>query len=342
MNRPRLAAFSAVLLFLVPAALSAQARPDTVVVNNGDRLKGEIKGLSRGQLSFDSKATGVVNIKWDHVAELTSETLFEVETSDGAEVVGILPAADRGKLAVATWSGVRAFDLAAVVRIAPIRTSFLKRLDGSINLGGGYTQSSGIAQLSFAFSVTARRPAFEWRVAADDYVTFESDGETSQRFTGTARYSRDLKGRWAAFLAGQVEQNQDLGFKVRSTAGAGLERTLHRSNRSSLVVGAGLAAAREVPLEGEADTLLPALLTFRHAFYTYDTPKTSLESMFTAYPILNQSGRWRLEANSSVSREIFKDFSVAFTFYESFDNRPPSEDASRNDFGASISIGYQF
>jgi len=341
---PRLVAAAALVLsVLAPTPARAQPRPDGVVLTNGDRLKGEIKFLSRGRLSFDVPATGVVSIKWDHVRELTSDSLFEVETNDGNRALGSLEAAGSGRLVVVAWSGRSSFDLVSVVGIVPIRRTFLERLDGSINFGGGYTQSSGVAQLSFAFSVTARRPAFEWRISADDYVTFESDGETSHRLSASIGYSRDLRRRfWAVFGGGQVERNEDLGFKVRGTVGGGLERTLHRSNRSSLVVGAGLGVSREVPVDAESDTLMPGLLTFRHAFYTYSTPKTSLETTFTAFPILNQWGRWRLEANSSVSREIFKDFSVAVTFYESFDNRPPSEDASRNDAGVSLSIGFTF
>lgn len=341
---PRLVAAGLFLLsILAPTPARAQPRPDGVVLTNGDRLKGEIKVLSRGRLSFDVPATGVVSIKWDHVRELTSDSLFQVETNDGGRALGSLEAPGPGKLVVVAWSGRSSFDLVSVVGIVPIRRTFLQRLDGSINFGGGYTQSSGVAQLSFAFSVTARRPAFEWRISADDYVTFESDGETSQRLSASIGYSRDLRRRfWAVFGGGQVERNEDLGFKVRGTVGGGLERTLQRSNRSSLVVGAGLGLSREVPVDADSDTLIPGLLTLRHSFYTYTTPKTSLETTFTAFPILNQSGRWRLEANTSLSREIFKDFSVAFTFYESFDNRPPSEDASRNDAGVSLSIGFTF
>ena len=49
-----------------------------------------------------------------------------------------------------------------------------------------------------------------------------------------------------------------------------------------------------------------------------------------------------MEANASVSREVFKDFSVAVTFYESYDNRPPSAEANKNDAGATVSIGFTF
>jgi len=330
-------------LLLTPGFALAQPRQDGVVFNNGDRLRGEIKGLSFGILSFDAKATGVVSIKWDHVVELTSDQLFEVETGEGERVFGSLDAVDRGRLGVVTWNGRSAFALASVVSIVPIRRTFLQRLDGSVSLGGSYTQASGIAQVTFAVSVNSRRPASEWRFSADNYLTFESDGETSQRFTTSLGYSRDLRRRfWAVFVGGQVERNEDLGYRLRGTLSAGLERWLLRSNRSTLVVGAGLGYSREVPVEGDSDSLLPAVLNLRHSFYTHSTPKTSIETAFAALPILNQWGRWRLEASSSVSRELFKDFSVAFTFYESFDNRPPSEDASRNDAGVSLSLAYKF
>ncbi len=95
-------------------------------------------------------------------------------------------------------------------------------------------------------------------------------------------------------------------------------------------------------MDADSQTLLPGFLTFRHSYFTYSTPKTSLDSTFTALPILNQIGRWRIEANTSVSREIVKNFTVALTLYESYDNQPPSAGASKNDAGATLSVGFTF
>jgi hypothetical protein len=349
----RLRGFAAALILLVavsrvparaqeaaPAPL--QPKRDVVTLTNGNRLEGEIKALQKGRPSFDAKATGVISIKWDHVSELTSESVFLVETNEGAQILGTLPAAAPGKLSVQTIANRWTLEIPAVVGIVPIRRSFFQRLDGAINLGGSYTQSSGVAQLSLTFNVKARRPAFEWRAELEDYVTFESNGATTERFRSGLAYSRDITGLWAAFAVGQLERNRDLGFEVRATLAGGIERTLIRTNRSSLVVGAGIGYSREVPVEGNNDSLLPAVLSVRHSFFTYNTPKTSLESSFSALPILDQAGRWRIEASSSVSRELFKDFSIALTFYESYDNRPPSVEASKNDAGATLSIGFTF
>ncbi|MBP1634610.1 MAG: hypothetical protein H6Q10_1184 [Acidobacteria bacterium] len=339
------AAGAAVLLFAL--AVSAPARAgqqpaDIVVMTNGDRLTGEIKSLSQGKLSFDEDATGIVSIKWDRVAEVTSRRLFEVETSAGDRLLGTLGPAGPARVVVEGETGRFELDLLSVVGLAPISNSFVRRLDGSISVGGSYTQSSGVAQLSAAFSITARWPAFEWRASVEDYITLKEADDTSERFSADVGYSRYLWPNWAVLGWAQVERNPDLGFEVRSTVGGGFERTLLRTNRSSAVVGVGLAGAREHPVDGEADTLLPAALFFRHSFFTYSTPKTSLDTKVAAFPILNQWGRWLLEADTSVSREIFKNFSVALTFYESFDNRPPTVEADQNDLGTTLSVAFTF
>ena len=36
-----------------------------------------------------------------------------------------------------------------------------------------------------------------------------------------------------------------------------------------MVIGAGLGASREVPVDGDSETLLPAVLTFRHSYFAY-------------------------------------------------------------------------
>jgi hypothetical protein len=50
----------------------------------------------------------------------------------------------------------------------------------------------------------------------------------------------------------------------------------------------------------------------------------------------------RINANGKVKREIFRDFFVAASAYDAFDNKPKAADARRNDFGGSVSFGWTF
>jgi hypothetical protein len=80
----------------------------------------------------------------------------------------------------------------------------------------------------------------------------------------------------------------------------------------------------------------------RYSFFTYDTPKTYIDLTHVTYPSLSDPGRIRLALDSSVKREIIRDFTVGVSLYDTFDNRPPTEGASKNDVGVSISIGWIF
>jgi hypothetical protein len=326
----------------LPADVVVKTTGDVVVTTTGDRLHGAIKRLSEGRLSFDVKSTGIVSVKWDYVIELRSSKRFDVETAAGQHLLGTLEPAGAGK-AILTWeTGAYALDLSSIVSLVPIGDTFWNRIDGSINVGGSYTQSSGIAQISINSTTTVRRPAFEWRIYLDNYTTFSTEDPTTERVNGQLGYAWFLTRRWALAGLAQLERNPDLGFSVRANLIGSLERTLVRSNRGAVVVSAGLGSSREKPVDGDTETGVLGLLGFRQSYYIYDTPKTSLDTSFIANPILNQAGRWRLDANATISREIIRDFSVSFSVYEAFDSHPSSEAAERNDVGATLSIGFTY
>ncbi len=71
-------------LTLALISTTAAAQDDDVVIfNNGDRLTGEIRGLARGFLSFNTDATGTIQIEWTEVAELRSDQSFEIYLISG-------------------------------------------------------------------------------------------------------------------------------------------------------------------------------------------------------------------------------------------------------------------
>ena len=73
---------SAVLLAAVP--LAARPKIDTIVMANGDRITGEIKGLDAGVLRVDlDYVDGTIALAWMKVARVESPQLFIVQAQDG-------------------------------------------------------------------------------------------------------------------------------------------------------------------------------------------------------------------------------------------------------------------
>jgi hypothetical protein len=87
---------------------------------------------------------------------------------------------------------------------------------------------------------------------------------------------------------------------------------------------------------------LDALFSVRQSFFTYDYPKTDITMSLDVFPGLSQWGRVRAQFDGKLKREIVHDFTIGFTIYDSYDNRPPSADASKNDVGLSLTIGWTF
>jgi hypothetical protein len=73
----------------------AAPKTDVIVLVNGDRLTGEVKGLERGKLSFKTDATGTIQVEWDKVASLQSGQYLQVELTSGLRYAGRAPQHDR-------------------------------------------------------------------------------------------------------------------------------------------------------------------------------------------------------------------------------------------------------
>jgi hypothetical protein len=333
---------------LLAACLIALARPagaadtDAVVLRNGDRLHGEIKKLQYGRLELSTASMGTVYVEWDKVVELASPNFFEFETADGSRYYGSLEPSASGTLGVALEGTVTPIAVASVVRIRRIKESFWDRIDGSITLGASYTRSSEIGQGSMGVALRSRRPAYEFSTDFSTTVTVQPDQPDKSRTVFGASYIRLLRNRWFMLGTGKLESNTDLGLDLRSSAGAGAGRYFVQSNRSLLGAAAGLLVNRENPVDGDSTTNVEAFFGTSYEFFTYDTPKTSLNTTFLLYPSLSVGGRYRTDFSLALSREIVSDFTIGVTAYDSYDSKPPAGSSSTHDFGISLNIGWTF
>ena len=327
---------------LAAAAPVMAADTDVVLLKNGDRFHGEIKGMQYGQLQFSTTTMSTVYVEWDKVSGLTSPSFFEFELMDGSRYYGSLEPADAGTLGVALEGQVTPLDVARVVRIRLIKSSFWDRIDGSISLGASYTRSSEIGQGSLTAGVGTRRPAFELKMDFSTTVTVQPDQPDQSRTVGSVSYLKLMRNRWFVPGTGKLERNTDLGLDLRSSVGGGIGRYFVQTNRALLGAAAGLVLNRENPVDGDSTTNVEAILSTSYEFFTYDTPKTSIETTFALFPSLNVSGRYRTDFSLTLSREVVKNFTVGATAYDSYDNKPPAGSSSTHDFGISLNIGWTF
>jgi hypothetical protein len=338
------AAATIACLASLSAPAAAQGRNDVVTLANGDRITGEVIRLERGRLEFKTDDAGTLYLEWDKLVGLVGPNrIVEVVTADGLRFVGGLgPAAGRA-IAVVNAQETTSLPMADVTIITPVGRSFWRQLDGSIDAGFNYTQSSGVAQLNLNSDTVYRRPAFQGRVTASVTLTQkEEDSSRDDRGSLEISYLRYPWQRWFVTAASRFETNESLGLTLRSQLGMAAGPRLVNSNRGQLSVGAGLAFNDERGVDVEPTQNLEGLLMFRASFYTYDRPSTNLDTSLQYYPSLSHLGRQRVQFDTGVKREFWKDLFVAFNVYETFDSRPPNPDADENDFGVVASISWSY
>jgi hypothetical protein len=302
----------------------------------------EVVRLTRGRLQVKTDDAGTIDIEWDKVVRVTAARTFEVETSNGQRYVGALSSPDDGQLTVTGPSGSATLVAIEVIAINPIGQSFFRRWDGSLDLGFSYVKSSGVTQFTVNTQALFRKPSFELTYELSAYFTREKEADDSERIASNIAYVKLLRNRWEASGLLFLERNPDLGFDARTGVAGLISRRIVETNRARFALGGGLAVSREAALDGTISVNLDGMAIMTGSFFTYDFPKTDVTYAFSVFPGLTQWGRVRLEPRITARRELWHDFTLSVSAYDSYDNQPPVEDVSRNDVGVTLSIGWTF
>ena len=342
-------AAATVLIASAGAALvQAKSVTDVVVMKNGDKLTGEVKKLENGFLYFKpAYAADTIQIDWRRVERLESRDPFNVTLSDGTRATGLIKRdsetePDAQGFSIRSRQNIKEVRVAEVVTLTPVEDTFWRQLTGSLNYGFSFTGGTNTTQSSFSGDLGYRAERWAFKVDGSSVINRQSGAANSGRNTADLYYFRYRGDRW--FIAGTSSflnsQQQDL--TARTTFGSGIGWDLIRSPTTSLqvVAGALLNNERYAPASG-TESGRGADSQFLVQYSKYAFTKFQFISELGVFPSLTTPGRVRMSTQSSVKRELFRNFNLVFSVYENFDSHPPVR-APKNDFGTSTSIGWSY
>lgn len=341
-----------ILLFffvIVGGAFSAQAKSkdDVVILRNGDRLTGEIKGLARGELKFKaSYMADAVRLDWAKVARLESKDRYLITLTDGRLFTDFLrlnpPGAAADNFLIGAEKNPFRTKQVEVLRITPVEAGFFRQLEGTVDFGFSYTSGNDQYQTEFSSAVTYRRGAHSVTGRLASTFSGQTEGSSSARNQFTLDYRRQLSPRWYAGGLLDVLRSDQQSLDLRATAGGLLGRSLRQTERTRLSVFGGMAVSRDKysAALGRPKTInTDALAGFD--FNTFRFTTTDISSRLLLYPSLTTPGRTRVQFNTDLRIKLFKDLYWGFHLYENYDSKPPVR-AEKNELGASTSLGWKF
>jgi hypothetical protein len=340
-------------LFTLLTATTLFARPktDVLVMNNGDHITCEIKGLNEGVLSIGiDYVDGTVSVDWLKVRHLESSHLFVVLTQDGSSFEGKLATAETAadepmkiRILEGTETGTE-IERSQVVRMTQTSDRFYQRLNGSINFGVTYSKGNSATQYNLSSEVEYLRG----RWAAD--ATVSSNLTSSSGSAASTRNQLGLLGYhllpWENYFyagLGNFLQSSVQGISLQTTLGGGIGHFFKNSNRSSIAVlgGLGWQSTNYEPTLTSVGTQNVASALIAAQIKLFKFSKTNLDVSAVLLPALSDPGRVRFNTNATYYLKLFSNLSWNTSFYGSWDNRPPAGLTS-NDYGTSSGLSWTF
>jgi hypothetical protein len=326
----------------------AKSVEDVVVLKNGDRMTGEIKGLQRGELRIKSDYMAeAVRLDWAKVESLESKSTFMIWLVDGklvTDVMRLLPTRTKeaANFVIGNSQQTIRVNQLDVIRITPADRGFWRRLEGSIDFGLSFTSGNDQYQTQLTATTTYRTGAHSFTASVDSALSGQTEGTSTNRNQFTFDYRRQLNERW--YVGGLLDllRSDQQSLRLRTSAGGLIGRNLKQTEHTRLSVFGGLVVAREHysdelgrPRTTNADALVGVdFLTFRFS-------KTDIRSRLSVFPSLTTPGRTRFQTTSDLRIKVVKDLWWGFHVYENFDSKPPVA-ADKNDLGVSTSLGWKF
>ena len=338
MHRALLAA--AILVAAFPA--SAREKTDVVILRNGDHLTGEIKGMERGKLDFNTDDIGRISIEWDKVVELTTTHHYMAELRSGERLHGALSSPAGGELAVGVLPVQRIVPITDVVELVSMDESFLNRVRVIFDLGFTFAKANYASTLSTSGEFGYRAESLGATLTFDGYFQDDANNVAVSRASVGLQGDWFFRNRWRALVGLLAEHNDELQLVLRTSLAPGVAYSVVRNGWTELWLTAGVAGSREVYVDTDSNLALDALLVASWEAFRYDTPKLDLTVSLVLLPGLSDFGRLRGTFTLKVKYEFFRDFNVGVAFSDTFDTRPPDPTAPKNDFITSLTIGWSY
>jgi hypothetical protein len=328
------------LLSLLPLHILGQ-KIDTIYFQYGDRITGEVKGLTNNQLRLSTYDASTIRIEWNKVDSVHILSNMRIVLRNGSILYGnLLPAGvEKGCFVEQTDGTSRQVRLDEIVEMSRLEDRILSRLTGSLSSGFSYTKASDVMQVNLDASVTYTAAKNQVELYYDGIFTSETEKNT-QRQNGGINFRRILPRKFflVASLTGESSSEQQLDLRTSTLVGAG--NSIIFNNTTHFLVAAGILGNREVS-QDIVKFNLEGKVTVNYTVYIYDSPEVSLNVRGDLIPSLNDPGRVRAQIDSNLSWEIFSDFYLKWSFFYSFDSRPLSETASKYDWAISL-LGLEY
>ncbi len=352
---PRPAAMLAILFLIM--AWTPRAWADQIVLDNGDRISGQIISISDDKIQVATDYAGEIGIDFSRVVDMKSDRVGRIMLENGDIIIGRIDSISEGEIAVSSETlgrirlpraQLQGYDAREVVSLEEERQPEEPEHEAAVWSGsfsvGGQLQRGNTDTADLHVEAKAKRTAARDELHLRFYSDYgETDGETdSNKVFGQAKLKVFYAERRYVFGLTDMEYDEMENLDLRAQVFGGLGRIFIDEERSNLLgeVGTGLTG-EFFDDEGDEETLEASL------WFNVEYRRSLFESLefyqaLTLQPSLGDIGDFRLRSESTLTAPLGNNWAIKFSLIDDYDSAPEAEDTEKNDLRLISSAEYTF
>ena len=354
-----MAKFSFLVIALLFSITLVFAQNDTLVLNNGDVIVGDLKSMDKGILIIEPPySDSDFKIDWDGIKEVKAHQRYLITLSDGQRINGTFRSAEDGKIFINNEEGEdRTVNFHEIVFINSVDGSFLSRLSANIDLGYSLTKANNQQQLNANFRMAYLADRWSTNVYFNSLLTTQDGVDDIQRNDGGLGYKYFLPADWYLSADLTFLSNTEQSLDLRSTAKVGIGNYVVHTNKAYWGFSGGGAYNNEkfssvyypdIDSTGTANGRKSFEGFIGTELNLYDIGNLNLFTNLTVYPTLvpakgEDSGRIRADFRFDAKYDDFllKDFYIRAGYTLNYDSSP-AEVGKEIDYVFTTGFGWEW
>lgn len=323
------------------------AQNDTLVVNTGEILVGEIKGFDFGVITIETDySDSDFKVEWDKVTSIKTAQTFVVITTNGDRYFGQLISGrqDPSNVAIIDIDGARTVvKIGDIVFFKEIEDTFWSRSDLLLSAGYTTTKANNLHQFTGKVEVGYLSERFKSDLSVRAIRSVQSVEDASaevSRTEGGIGILFFLVRDWFAVVRSDLLQSSELSLNIRAITKGGVGYYIIKTTRMNLGLAGGGAWNYEDYDDPSTSGRNSAEAFIAAEYNIFNLGELDLLTKVIGYPSLTESGRFRTDISFSLSHEFPRDLFIEFGFGFNYDNQP-AEGASPSDYVLETTIGWE-
>jgi hypothetical protein len=318
------------------------AQNDTLVLNNGNTLVGELKNMSKGVAAMGTDySDSDFKIEWEKVKSIETKSEYLITVNTGNRYNGYLSGRSKDSILILhkkdTLATVKRDD---IVFLKEVKTDFLSNLNASLAVGYNFTKADNLSQFSIRSTFGYRAKRWSMNASYNDIRSSRSDTDPVKRLNAVLGYQYYLERNWYTVTEISWLSNTEQNIDLRTLAKLGIGKYIIQTNRIHWGIQAGATYNNEsFSTEAENTSQNSAEAFFGSELNLYDIGDLSLLTGAAVYPSLTESGRWRFDYKIDVKYDLPLDFFINLGFTLNYDNQPVKK-ASKTDYIVQTTFGW--